>query len=316
MKSIKLDKSINDIIAEIPSGWCFFTLKKGKEHLYCGYSGNLPHRLKMIWEKADEDKLYAELRSEASTLHFMDHETAISALIQYKIALQKTHPAFQQRIHTWGSYVYLGIDALRFPFVTIESHTNDDWFYLGPFRSRFFLADVMESISRILKIPYCETDTYPCDKLDKDICRGYCLSLDSEQSGIPQASLEKLVPLLKEAYVHPQNAIIDMIQKHRDAFFDNLEFEKADLLDDELDLLKRYRDWLNFLYIGKELAFDEPDLKVVNGQIIWCCIEDCEYHFPQSITLYRPNEALALNLDLVDEARIIYEYYTKHKEVN
>lgn len=314
MKSIRLDKNIDTAIEEISSGWCFFALKKGAETLYCGFSANLPYRLKLIRQKGEDDKLYAELYAEADTLKYQFHHSAISALVQYKTSIQHTAPTYQQRVHIWDSYVYMGIDPLHFPFVTLDSHTNGEWFYLGPFRSRFFLADVMESVSRILKIPYCETDTYPCDKLERNLCKGYCLSLDDNPLGNPEASLAKLDILLKEAYLHPNNGIIDMIQKERDRYFDDLEFEKADLLDDELDLLKRYRDWLSFFYVAKELSFEMPDLKVDNGQITWCVFEGKEYHFPKDLTQYRPNEVLALNLDRVDEARIIYEYYIKHKE--
>ncbi len=208
----------------------------------------------------------------------------------------------------------MAFDALRFPFVTVVEHTNDDWFYIGPFRSRFFLADVIDTLSRILKLPYCETSAYPCEKFDRDACRGWCLSLAPAQESKSEHSLEKLDDLLKEAYLHPQNGILEMVKKTRDEYFDDLEFTKAALLDDEIKLLATYRDWLMFLYTAKELEFESEDFSVKAGKLIQCRYQNKEYHFPADRTEFRANEALALNMDAVDESRIIYDYLKKREK--
>lgn len=308
MSMIVFDKHIENKLDSLPKGWASFCLYNGEAMLYSGYTANLAVRIKTIIAKADEGGIYREMWSLANGLDYDVHTSGIDALIQHKASVTDFVPTYQFRIMPWESYVYLGIDAHRFPFSTIAEHTNDDWLYLGPFRSRFFIADVIDTLSRILKLPYCESGTYPCEKFDKDICRGWCLSLASEKESKSEQSLDKLDALLKEAYLHPNNGIMEMIGKNRDEYLNELEFSKASLLDDEIELLSKYKDWLNFLYTAKMLEYESDTLSISRGRITRCTYKGREYHYPVDYTEFRDNELLALNMDSVDESRVIYEF--------
>ncbi|MFA7136714.1 MAG: hypothetical protein WC125_12775, partial [Bacteroidales bacterium] len=235
----------------LPSGWVCFALRNRSAYLYIGFSVRLSARLRRMWDNSLEDRLLQELCEDAEVLEYQKLPDAMTAMVMQKALIQEHHPSYQQRLRPWKNYVYLGLDSNRFPFISIQEHTNDDWQYLGPFRSRFFLADVIDSISRILKLPNCDSGTYPCSKFDSDICRGWCLALAPAQESAQEHNLEKLDILLQESFVHPNNGIMEMVQQERDRNFDALEFAKADLLDDEIRLLKAYREWLNFLYVAK-----------------------------------------------------------------
>jgi excinuclease UvrABC nuclease subunit len=305
---IVLDKHIENKLDSLPKGWASFCLFDGEAMLYTGYTANLALRLRTIIAKANEGGIYREMWSLADGLDYEAHSSGLDALIAYKATITDNLPTYQYRIIPWENYVYLGIDAHRFPFTTIVEHTNDDWLYLGPFRSRFFLVDVIDTMSRILKLPYCESCNYPCEKFDKDICRGWCLSLAPEKESKTEQGLEKLDALLKEAYLHPNNGILEMIKKNRDEYFNELEFSKASLLDDEIELLTKYKDWLNFLYTAKKLEYESDKLSISGGMITRFSLKGREYQYPVDSTEFRENEVLALNMDSVDESRIIYEY--------
>lgn len=314
MISVKWDKNRCAEKIEPLEGWVFFCFMQGGKPLWCGYTPNLAQRLSFIRKKTEDNPLYKQMCEEADTLKYEVHAQAIDALIRYKVYVQKQHPVFQQAINPSADYVYLAFGAHRFPFLSMQSFTNDDWTYLGPWRSRFFLVEVMDSLSRILKIPYCETGTFPCEKLEKEICKGYCLALEESFAKADIPDLAKLEKLLEEAYLHPNNGILEMVTKERDRYFDDLEFIKADLLNDEIDNLKKYRDWLNFLYVSKALAFETETFSVEGGLISSCELDGTRYHFPRVATEYRENERLALNLLDVDEARIVYDYHLKHQD--
>ncbi len=316
MSMIVLDKHIENKLDSLPKGWASFCLYSGEAMLYSGYTANLALRLKTILAKADEGGIYREMWSLADGMDYEVHSSGIDALITHKATITDSLPTYQFRIMPWENYVYLGIDAHRFPFTTIVEHTNDDWLYLGPFRSRFFLADVIDTMSRILKLPYCESSNYPCEKFDKDICRGWCLSLAPEKESKTEQSLDKLDALLKEAYLHPNNGILEMIAKSREDYFNELEFSKAALLDDEIELLTKYRDWLSFLYTAKKLDYESDTLSISGGRVTRFNLKGREYHYPVDNTEFRENEVLALNMDSVDESRIIYDYLKKRGEIN
>ena len=294
MVSTKIGKDFTDKYNALPRGWVFYILRAEGRSLYAGFSGNLGTKLRGVYQKAEDDALFGEMMERADTLEYESFPNAFEALVRYKVFLVHESPEYQFRIHWWSDYVYLAIDPLRFPFVSIQSHTNDDWQYLGPFRSRFFLVDVMDSISRILKLPFCETGNFPCEKFDKGVCRGWCLSLSTAEESDNAKELDRLEPLLQEAYLHPNNGILEMISKEREKYFNDLEFAKADLLDDEINLLSKYRDWLNFLYLAKELTIENKGLSIQQGQLAMVEYNGHKYHFKTDIPEYRANEALEI----------------------
>lgn len=308
VKSLKIDREFDQKLAKLPHGWVFYALRSETGYLYSGISARLPAKLNSLWQRTADDPLLQELFTQAHTLEYEVLPDSMSALILFKSFVMDHHPKYQHRILPWADYVYLALDSQRFPFISIQQYSNDDWLYVGPFRSRFFLVDLMDTLSRILKLPNCETGTFPCQKFDQGICRGWCLALATSRQTEMEHDLDKLDTLLKETFLHPQNGILEMVQAERDRYFDDLEFAKADLLDDEISLLSRYRDWLNFLYVAKELSFESPRVSIAQGQLIRAELKGRQYQFPLDNPSYRDNEKLALPLATVDEMKIIYDY--------
>ncbi len=313
MNEIVFDKSIKNQYDSLPQGWAWFLLGNGNAELYSGYTANLKNRIHFLQSKAKEGGLDREMWEKADRLTWQCCDNSMQALILYKSRLQESSPEYQYRLPSYRDYAYLGLNSSRFPFITIQEHTQDDWLYVGPFRSRFFLADVIDTYARILKLPACETGSYPCEKFDRGSCRGWCLHLAPAAESKHEHNPEKLDNLLKEAFVHPNNGILEFLEKQRQDYFDDLEFVKASMLDDEIELLKKYKHWLAFLYVTKNLDYSEEDFSVQGGRLIWCRINGKEHHFPVDQIEYRENESLALNLDTVDEQKIIYDYVRKAK---
>ena len=296
----------------LPKGWGFYALSSQEGYLYAGYTPKLAATLRQMQQRDN----CRELVARATGLEYDQFPDGFAALVKYKSFVAAHAPVYQYQINTWAEYVYLAVDAHRFPFVSIQEQTNDDWQYLGPFTSRFFLVDVIDTFSRILKLPFCETGSFPCEKFDRQLCRGWCLALAPAEESSQVQDLKKLEVLLKETYMHPQNGILEMIQHERNKYFDDLEFARADLLDDEIRLLSEYRDWLNFLYMAKALNFDSEELTITSGQLARVRIQDKDLHFPVDNPEYRENEYLALPLNMVDEARIIYDHFREFSDAH
>ena len=317
METLKIDKNIINQYDKLPKGWVFFYLLGPSEtdYLLCGYTANLRQRMLNLQGKVKDDATHLALFSKMQTLHWQVCSHGMEALLLYKCFVHDHAPEFQEQIQAHAGYAYLALDAHTFPFITLADDTQGDWLYLGPFRSRFFLSDVVDTFARILKLPSCDSSVHPCAKYESGSCRGWCLQLE-EQTPDPQVPpLEKLETLLKEAFVHPENGILEMVKTERDKYYDDLEFDKAALLDEEIELLTKYRDWLKFLYVAKSLHHLEDNLEINCGRINEYKIANRTYRFPVDNTSYRENESLALDLAYVDESRMIYDYLlTREKE--
>lgn len=285
----------------------------GNTLLYITETANLQQRFKGLMKLQELDENVRMLFNSADSLEVDVTSSLTEALIIKKATLDTKIPEYNTSINLWQKYVYLAINPAEFPFCKITEFTDEDWFYIGPFKSRFFLADLMELMMKLLKLPYCEVKSGPCEKLEDEQCRGWCTLIKREtenEDNDDKPNLEKLDALLKEAFVHADNGLYEMVLKEKEKYHADLQFAKADLLTESIDLLKRYKQWLAFLYGIKSLTYDTPDLSVRNGQIIKYRYKGKEFDCPYIKTEYRGNELLAINKNMVDEAWIIYQERT------
>ncbi len=316
MERINLRAGSAEIVRQFPDQWGLLGFWQGEELLYLVKTSDLRRKLKRMLENDDTTSPVRELIHEADRAGFETYPDAVSSLIAEKIMLTGRTPLYNKRLQQSRDYVYLALDARRFPFIGIQDYTIEDWVYLGAFRSRFFVMDVIEAFSRLLRLPFCETGQYPCEKLDRRVCQGWCLNLAAEEGKTRSGenTLDKLEQLIKETYLYPQEAILNLFRLERQRYFDDLEFDKSEMLAIELGLLESYYDWVRFLHQAKEMHYETESFKVENGQLAWAKVNGREYRFAVSCPDYRPNELLALAKEMVDESRILYEYKIGEEE--
>jgi excinuclease UvrABC nuclease subunit len=312
MEKLSLEQADNQWLNKVTEESGIIRFYAGEDLLYVREAVNLKKVMAGLKSQAENDITVAELFKKADGLSLEETETALEALLKTKAGLEKDKPEFNLSINTWKNYVYLAINPAEFPFVKISEYTEEDWFYLGPFRSRFFLVDMMELVQKLIKLPFCEVKSGPCEKLDNNLCRGWCELVMAEAKEAQEdfhshPHLEKLDALLKEAYVHPDNGMLEMFEREKEKYDVNLQFAKADLLKPQIELLRHYKEWLIFLYKIKNLNVVTDKITVRNGQLIHYKIDGQEFDNPFLEIDYRQNEILALNKNLLDEARILYQ---------
>ncbi len=300
-------------LSQFPKGWSLMSFWAREELLHLVLTPNSKRRYELMKQKSDDNSLILELFNKAEYIKIEPLESAMQGLIRYKITLQENPPSLQHVFNRWENYVYLALNAYEYPFIRTTGNTNDEWLYLGPFRDRFALIDALDTVCKILRLPRCETGDWPCHKLEDGSCAGWCRSLD-EANAQEEYSLEKLDALLKESFLKPSDGVLEMLIYEKDKYFNDLEFAKADLLSDEIEIQAKYRDWLQFLYVARQLSWETDYIQVLNGRLVKVKAKDREYNFLPDNTIYRDNERLALNLADVDEARILYDHWmSQHK---
>lgn len=314
MESIIISNLTDSYLADLPRAWAVVVFRSEGLAQYALITGDLRQRLKSILSKETDSNVYSEMLTICDEINWQQYEKPLDALIAYKTILTIDKPIQQQALFAQRDYVYLALNAQTFPFIKIADYTIENWNYVGPFRSRFVLADFIDSVSRILMLPNCETGTFPCEKFDLGTCRGWCLNLAPEAESDTARDIAKLEKLLFESYMTPTDTIIDMLKTEHDKYFDDLEFEKAELFSDAIKLHEFYKDWLEFLIEARRIDYRDDRINVQSGQLKayhdgkdWIDLHCQELSF-------NPNEFLALDKSLADEARILYNYI-KYKEV-
>lgn len=308
MREIVLQRLDAVEVKKFPKGWSLIGFWAREELLYLALTPNSRRRYELMKQKSEDNSLISELFTKADHIRIEPLKSALQGLIQYKIILQDRPPSMQHVFNRWENYVYLALNAYVYPFIRTTGDTNDEWLYLGPFRDRFALVDALDTVCKILRLPRCETGDWPCYKLEEGSCAGWCRSLN-EAEAAEEYSLDKLDALLKESFLKPSDGVLEMLIHEKDKYFNDLEFAKADLLSDEIEIQANYRDWLQFLYVARQLSWEDEQVQVLNGRLVKVKAKDREYNFLPDNTIYRDNERLALNLADVDEARILYDHW-------
>jgi len=308
MMEIRLNQ-LNDIqIKELPSSWGTIAFYESSACLYLLLCPNLKRKIVLLKDQLESEGTFHELVTQTDIIQIHPAEDSIAALLAYKRGCLELMPQQQQRHFAQKDYVYLALNAWNYPFVTSQDYTLEDWNYLGPFRDRFLLAEYVDSISRILQLPYCETGSFPCEKFDQHTCKGWCLALNPSEELGKQDRLKKLENLLFESYMVPGDTVIKLLETEYNKYFENLEFEKAELFSEQISLHQRYQNWLRFLVSAKHLSYEADRVVIQDGQMIRAFDGDSWLDLPTLKLEYRTNEILALDKSVVDEAKIIYDY--------
>jgi len=303
MNKIKKNE-LSEKIKNIPEQKGIFSFSNKEKILYVCKTSNINKRIEFFQNNIGNDKTILQLISLTEYIEWEITPTLFAALIKEKKILNTQNPEFNYQIKPYSDYVYLGIDFHKPPYFRIMENTQGELFYLGPFRDRFFLHDFIFTMMDLFQYPACEDENYPCGFYQKKICAGFCLEDAQEMNKI-----------IKESYLLPNKNILEKIEQKRNKLSQNLEFKKADLLEKQERMIKKYYQILKFLYTTKsiEMEFSEYNIscKITKGKISEMEENGIIQYFDAAELEYRKNEKLAVEKAQLDEMWIIYDHLKK-----
>lgn len=287
---------------KIPAETGFYILKGEKEILHCGKTSNLNKSLKTLFTAGKEDKNIFQLISLCDKIAFQTTDSIFAALLEEKKILSKNTLKF--KINQHENYVYLAIDFHQVPFLKITEHTTENYYYLGPFPDRFFLYDFIDIMAAQFQLPSCEDENFPCFKLKKGNCLGWCLKDKPE-----------IAQMLLSNYLMVNTNLFTKLKNKLEKMKTNLEFEKAENLKKQINTIQKYYDFLRFFHVTKKLDLEFPnqEVKITHGMIEKIFENKRNYDFPVLEKEYRTNEFLAHDKSEFAERFIVYQEIYKNK---
>jgi len=287
---------------KIPSGAGIFTLLNESKILYVNKTSNLDKSIRRFFKVAKDDKNVFQLVSQTVKIGFKEHTSIFAAFIHQKKLENKSYPEFNSIIKPYEGYVYLGIDFDEPPYIKVVEDTQENRFYIGPFKDRFFLFDLLDAMSELFQFPLCPDEKpYPCARYKNDKCSGWCIKEKYETYS------KAILP-----YIIPSIDLLSSKQEEYKKLFDDLQFEKAETLNNKINLIKRYFEYLKFLKITKNLNLDFNEsgrtLIIKDGRLNEIIENGKKDKFPLITLEFRDNEVLAFNKDQLAERWIVYKY--------
>ena len=280
-----------------------FFLYKDDKPMFIKSSENLRKFLTFYCDSDNENKNIQELSQQVDTIGYIEYDSLIQAFIEELIQVEKFRPQYNVMVKPWYDYLYLGVNFKNPPFMKISHDTLEDFYYIGPFRSSFVLNDILDTFADLFKLPRCESEDFPCERLQSQLCLGYC-----------QNKLGEALPeVLNRLIMVPNKEAVQKLNMKHDEYLNELEFLKAEKLKSDILLLKKYYKNLLFsytsYYITGEFKLNNYTLFIKEGLIDEIVAPNNYLKLHNKDLSYRKsNELLAFPKDEYDHRWIVFSF--------
>ena len=235
---------IKEELKKLPSSPGVYLMKNELDQIiYVGKAVSLKNRVKQYFQKTKNHSIKTiRLVEQIRSFEYIVTRTEVEALVLECNLIKRYNPKYNIRLKDDKQYPYIRLDSqTAFPKVSIVRHMKKDGAkYFGPYTDAQAMWELVEIIKKTWTLRSCSRN------LPKDIgkeraclnyhigqCSGPCIGKISEQE-YQQVVLE-VVDFLSGKY----KGIIKQLENQMAEAAEELNFEKAALLRDQLSAIKR-----------------------------------------------------------------------------
>ncbi|OQB65309.1 MAG: UvrABC system protein C [Bacteroidetes bacterium ADurb.Bin141] len=238
-------KSILENLPGMPGVYQFFD--KSDKLLYVGKAKNLKKRVSSYFHKEQHvSGKTAVLVKQITDIKFIITETELDALLLENNLIKKHQPRYNILLKDDKTYPWICIKNERFPRVFYtRNKINDGSQYFGPYASVKMINVLLDLIHQLFKLRNCNLVLSEeniqkkkfrlCLEYFVGNCLGPCVGLQTEEDY--NANIESIRQILKGNI----NQVIRYLESNMQTLAQNLEFEKAQLIKDKIDILERFK---------------------------------------------------------------------------
>lgn len=240
-----VDKKLRLDIRNVPeSPGVYFMHNRRGEIIYIGKAKNLRERLSSyFYNNLSHSYKVKKLILSASKVTWETTNSELSALIQESSLIKKHKPPFNSALKRYRMFPFIKIDwRSNYPGVyRVNEVIHDDSEYFGPFSSVFVADFIVEKINRKFLLRKCREKNLsvsrkriPCMYYEF----GQCLSPCNMSVSIKEYAQE-VRKVSRYLFCQEKNNIINDLIKEMMSEAELLNFEKAAILRDYIDDIKR-----------------------------------------------------------------------------
>ena len=239
---VELSDHLKGILDTLPlKPGCYIMKNASGEVIYVGKAINLRSRVRSYFqERADQDRKTTKLVAQAADLEWIVVGSELEALILEMNLIKKHRPRFNVRLKDDKRYPYIKVHlANHFPKITVTRQmVKDGSRYFGPYTSVWAVHQTLDLLRRIFPYLTCDreitgNDARPCLYYDIKLCSGPCIG------AIDQAGYARLINDLCAFLDGQTDPIVSRMQQEMAEAAENLNFEKAAQLRDQLQSIER-----------------------------------------------------------------------------
>lgn len=291
----------------IPEQSGIFIFSAAGKKLYIGKTSNLKKSLNNIFSLNQENEFLFKLFSLTEKVSFTEFPSLFPALIEQKKLLNTFLPEYNVLLKLHLDYVYLAIDFAKIPYFKVSENTQENLYYLGPFRDRFFLYDLLDTMGELFQFPVCEDEKYPCQRVKDNKCYGWCVKDNTE-----------IGKVIVDSYLQVNKKLTVELKAKKEEFSNDLQFTEVEQLNKQITMIEKFYNQIKFLHSTKnldiELNIEETTITINKGMISEIKDGSTSINFPEILPQYRDNELLAFDKEQLSERWIIYSHLQKNRK--
>ena len=218
-------------------------LMKNKENaiIYIGKAKNLKNRVTSYFrENPDHTPKVAAMVSNVFDYDYIVVDSEYEALLLECSLIKQHKPKYNILLKDDKGYHYIRIYDEDYPRITNEKNTQAGGTYLGPYMSGFITKEAVDEANRVFMLPTCRRrfpqdfrKERPCLNYHIKLCMGVCRGkIDKETYN---DTVRQAVEFIRSGSAQS----VERMEKEMTEAAENLEFEKAAMLRDRINAVKK-----------------------------------------------------------------------------
>ncbi len=209
--------------------------------IYIGKAKKLRNRVSQYFkENADHLPKVRKMVSNAFSFDVIVTNSEFEALTLECSQIKQHSPKYNILLKDDKGYNFIKISKEPFPRITAEFQVLDDSKYLGPYMSSFAVREMVSTAQQIFRLPTCSR-VFPRDFGKERPCLNYhikkCMGVCTGR--ISRTDYNEIIDNATKFIKQDTDKIVDILQQNMEEAAENLEFEKAALIRDQITAIQK-----------------------------------------------------------------------------
>ncbi|WP_052356800.1 GIY-YIG nuclease family protein [[Clostridium] dakarense] len=323
---------LKEKISQFPKTPGIYMMKdKNGDIIYVGKSKKLRDRIKSYFvNSSNHSRKVTRMVKGIYDIEIITTDTELDALLLECEMIKKIRPIYNKLMKNHENYKYIRIQKnLDYPYIEVVKEIDDDSLYFGPYSMERKIEEIKEILVEFYKIRSCKR-LVKCVKYDLNQCIGPC------RETITKEEYNKILDKVKDTLIGKNKDILRSLENKMQDEILKLNFEKASIINNKIDLLKSFLSKQNIINTmnKKERIFawiklNENKYKVYI--IEYGILKSSKIVETKNFDLININDLITemkekdiepkekqnlINKDDIDFINIIYSYIKNHEEIN
>ncbi len=224
--------------------------------IYIGKAKNLHNRVSSYFrENPDHLPKVAAMVSNVHDYDFIVTDSEYEALVLECSLIKQHQPKYNILLKDDKGYHYIRISDDDYPRLSEEKNMQKGGKYLGPYMNGFVTKEAVSEANRVFMLPTCHKKFpqdfgkgRPCLNYHIKLCMGLCRGKISHDSYLD--TIEQAVAFIKNGSAQS----VERMEAEMNNAAENLEFEKAAMLRDRINAVKKAAEKQKIMNNGVDSA--------------------------------------------------------------